>query len=85
MRFTLTFILMTVVIDSMGIGLILPVMPALLQEIGEIPLADAAVWGNILATVFAAMQFLFGPIVGALSEPVVAPDLLRLVQLACPN
>ena len=65
---TLAFILTTVVIDAMGIGLILPVMPALLREIGDIPLADAALWGGVLATAFAVMQFLFGPVVGALSD-----------------
>lgn len=68
MRLTMTFILMTVVIDAMGIGLIIPVMPALLREVGDIPLADAAIWGGVLATAFAVMQFLFGPIVGALSD-----------------
>lgn len=68
MRLTMTFILMTVVIDAMGIGLIIPVMPALLREIGDISLADAALWGGVLSTVFAVMQFLFGPIVGALSD-----------------
>ncbi len=68
MRLTLGFILMTVVIDSMGIGLILPVMPALLQEIGGIPLSQAAIWGGALTAVFAVMQFFFSPIVGALSD-----------------
>lgn len=68
MRLTLGFILTTVVIDSMGIGLILPVMPALLQEIGSIPLSQAALWGGALTTVFAVMQFFFSPIIGALSD-----------------
>lgn len=68
MRLTLGFILTTVVIDSMGIGLILPVMPALLREIGDIPLSQAAIWGGALTTVFAVMQFFFSPIVGALSD-----------------
>ena len=68
MRFPIAFILMTTMIDSMGIGLIIPVMPALLSEIGDIPLADAALWGGILMTAFAAMQFLFGPVIGALSD-----------------
>ncbi|MEO0946172.1 MAG: MFS transporter, partial [Pseudomonadota bacterium] len=63
-----TFILVTVVIDAMGIGLILPVMPALLREIGGISLTDAAIWGSVLATAFAVMQFLFGPLIGALSD-----------------
>ncbi|MDJ0638688.1 MAG: TCR/Tet family MFS transporter [Paracoccaceae bacterium] len=68
MRMTLGFILTTVVIDSMGIGLILPVMPALLREIGDIPLTEAALWGGILTTAFSLMQFLFGPVVGAISD-----------------
>ena len=68
MRLPLTFILLTTMIDSIGIGLIIPVMPALLREIGDIPLADAAVWGGVLMTAFAAMQFLFGPVIGALSD-----------------
>ena len=65
---TLTFILITLVIDAMGFGLILPVMPALLREIGNIPLADAALVGGILSTVFAVMQFLCGPLIGSLSD-----------------
>jgi DHA1 family tetracycline resistance protein-like MFS transporter len=65
---TLTFILITVVIDSMGIGLILPVMPALLREIGDVALGEAAVWGGMLATIFAVMQFFFSPIIGAISD-----------------
>ena len=68
MRLTLGFILTTVMIDAMGIGLILPVMPALLREIGDIPLSQAAVWGGLLTTVFAVMQFFFSPVVGALSD-----------------
>lgn len=55
-------------IDAMGIGLIMPVMPDLLREVDGGDLGDAAIWGGILATVFAAMQFLFGPVVGSLSD-----------------
>ena len=68
MRLSLTFIFSTVMIDAMGIGLIMPVMPALLQEIGSFPLSEAALWGGILAASFAVMQFAFGPIIGALSD-----------------
>ena len=52
----------------MGIGLIMPVMPDLLREVDGGNLSDAAIWGGILATTFAAMQFLFGPVVGSLSD-----------------
>ena len=68
MRLPLTFVLLTTVIDSMGIGLILPVMPALLRDIGDIPLSEAALWGGVLATAFAIMLFLCGPTIGALSD-----------------
>ena len=68
MRLPLIFVIATTVIDSMGIGLILPVMPALLREVSNIPLADAALYGGVLVTAFAFMQFLFGPIIGSLSD-----------------
>ncbi len=67
-RLPIIFILITVVLDAMGIGLIMPVMPDLIQEVEGAGLSDAAVWGGILATTFAAMQFLFGPTVGNLSD-----------------
>ena len=67
-RLPLAFILATVMINSMGIGLILPVMPILIEEVGGLPLAGAAVWGGILTTSYAVMQFLFGPVIGNLSD-----------------
>ena len=42
------FILITVVIDAMGIGLILPVMPDLIQTVEGGSLANAALWGGLL-------------------------------------
>ena len=67
-RLPITFIQMTVVLDAMGIGLIMPVMPDLIQEVESAGLSTAAVWGGVLTTIFAAMQFLFGPAVGNLSD-----------------
>ncbi len=67
-RLAITFILMSVVMDSMGIGLIMPVMPDLIREIEGTDLGSAAVWGGVLATIFALMQFFFGPTVGNLSD-----------------
>ena len=57
-------------IDAMGIGLILPVMPDLIEEVHGGTLAQAAVWGGILSAGFAVMQFLFGPAVGNLSDSI---------------
>ena len=59
----------TVVLDSMGIGIIIPVMPALFAEVtGTEKISDIAIWGGLLASTFALMQFIFGPILGALSD-----------------
>ena len=68
MRLTLAFILLTTMIDAIGISLILPIMPTLLRDVGGFALANAAFWGSILTAVFAVMQFLFGPFLGALSD-----------------
>lgn len=68
-RLAVTFLVITMVIDAMGIGLIIPVMPDLiLSFLPGASLAQAALWGGTLATLFAAMQFLFGPLLGSLSD-----------------
>ncbi len=68
MRLPTLFILFTVTIDAMGIGLILPVMPDLLQEVRGGGLANAALWGGVLSTTYAVMQFLCSPTLGNLSD-----------------
>lgn len=68
MRLPLFFVLTTVMIDAMGVGLIMPIMPNLLLEVQGGSLAEAAIWGSILSTVFAVMQFLFSPVLGSLSD-----------------
>lgn len=67
-RLPIFVILATVIIDAMGIGLIIPVMPDLIQEVTGGDLGAAAIWGGILSTVFAFMQFLCGPLLGNLSD-----------------
>ena len=68
MRLPILFLLITVMLDAMGIGLIMPIMPDLIIEVQGGTLADAALWGGLLATVFAVMQFLFSPVIGNLSD-----------------
>lgn len=80
-RLPIYFVVATVAIDAMGIGLILPVMPELLREVDGGNLGQAAIWGGVLATTFAIMQFLFGPVVGSLSDrfgrkPILVGSLL---------
>ena len=68
MRLPVLFILVTVTLDAMGVGLIMPIMPELILEVQGGTLASAALWGGVLTTAFAFMQFLFGPIMGNLSD-----------------
>ncbi|HDR29587.1 MAG TPA: tetracycline resistance MFS efflux pump, partial [Rhodovulum sp.] len=49
-RLPIIFILITLILDAIGIGLILPVMPDLIRDIEGVGLSDAAIWGGILAT-----------------------------------
>ena len=61
-------VILTVAINSLGIGLIIPVMPALLLETGVPTIAEAASIGGLMSLSFALMQFLFGPVLGRLSD-----------------
>ena len=71
-RGPLFFIFITVMINSMGIGLIMPVMPDLLQDLlggsESASIGQAAAWGGWLTMSFAIMQFLFSPTLGNLSD-----------------
>lgn len=62
------FVLLTVLIDTIGFGIIMPVLPQLLMQIGAVDLAGAARLGGLLLVVFAGLQFLFGPMIGNLSD-----------------
>lgn len=68
MRLPVIVVMLTVMIDAMGIGLMVPVMPDLIRELNGGSLSEAAIWGGILTTTFAVMQFLFGPLLGSLSD-----------------
>lgn len=67
-RLPLAAIFLLFVIDAMGIGLMMPVMPDLIREVTGDSLSDAALWGGVMSTAFAAMQFIFAPTIGAMSD-----------------
>ncbi|NNC82017.1 MAG: TCR/Tet family MFS transporter, partial [Flavobacteriales bacterium] len=64
----LTFIFITMLVDMIGIGIIIPVLPSLIQEISGEGLDRAVIYGMWLLSLFAAMQFLFAPLLGELSD-----------------
>ncbi|HEU4665025.1 MAG TPA: TCR/Tet family MFS transporter [Dokdonella sp.] len=67
-RAALIFIFVTVLIDILSFGLIIPVLPHLIQSFLGGDVSRAAIWYGWFATVFMAMQFLFTPVQGALSD-----------------
>jgi DHA1 family tetracycline resistance protein-like MFS transporter len=62
------FILITIVIDIIGFGIIIPVLPELLAEMQGISINEASKFGGYLLFAFAIAQFLFSPIMGSLSD-----------------
>ncbi len=62
------FVFLTVVLDSMGLGIIIPVLPDLIREVTSLGLDGAALWGGWLSFSYAIMQFLCGPTIGNLSD-----------------
>src|SRR5690625_3259722 len=76
----LPFILITVLIDILGIGLVIPILPELIGQLTGSAAAGSSAYGLFIA-VYAAMQFLFAPILGSLSDrfgrrPVLLVSLL---------
>ena len=75
------FIFITLLIDVMGWGLIIPVMPKLISELKNIPVNEASSYGALLLSVYAITQFVFAPLIGNLSDkygrrPVLLSSLL---------
>ena len=67
-RAAINFILVTVLLDVIGFGIIIPVLPNLLVQLENISLSEASAYGGVLITAFAISQFIFSPIVGGLSD-----------------
>jgi DHA1 family tetracycline resistance protein-like MFS transporter len=75
------FIFVTVLIDMMGFGIIIPVMPQLIMELTGEPIESAAIKGGLLMSVFALTQFVFAPIIGGLSDRFGRRPVLLLAML----
>ena len=69
-RATFWFIFATVLLDMLALGIIAPVLPKLVIQLEGGNEATAASLFGVFGTVWAAMQFLFAPVLGALSDQV---------------
>ena len=67
-RLPVFIVLLTLLIDSIGFAIIMPVMPDLLADFDTGSIAQAGSIGGLLSLVFAVMQLLFSPLLGALSD-----------------
>ena len=70
-------------VDTIGLGIIIPVSPSIIAQLTHENLSGAARWGGWLFFVYALMQFLCAPVIGNLSDrfgrrPVLIISLLML-------
>lgn len=63
----MTFIYVTIILDTLGFGITIPVLPTLIRSFSADPATGAAIFG-LLVTIFGLMQFLFSPLIGVLSD-----------------
>ena len=79
----MAFILVTLFIDILGIGIIVPILPVLIREFLGGNNVQAAVYYGVIISTYATMQFLCAPVLGALSDrygrrPVILVSLFGL-------
>ena len=77
----LVFILITVALDMIAIGIIIPVLPTLILNFLGGSASRAAAWLGIFGTVFALMQFFFMPVLGVISDRVGRRPVILLSNL----
>src|SRR6185295_15369380 len=92
---SITFIFITLLLDTLGIGVVIPVAPRLFKSFCNEDAARASQYFGVFVAVYATMQFVCAPILGGLSDrfgrrPVIRGSLLGaacnyLVSALAPN
>jgi DHA1 family tetracycline resistance protein-like MFS transporter len=82
-RASLGFVLGIVLIDMLGFGIVIPVFPGLIMHLAHVSITQAAQYAGWLSAGYAAMQFVFAPVIGNLSDrfgrrPVLLAAVLAL-------
>lgn len=72
------FVLIVVFLDMVGFGLIIPVLPSLIVQVGHVDLAQASKVGGAMFAIFSLAQFAFAPLMGNLSDRFGRRPLLLL-------
>lgn len=67
-RAAVAFIFVTVLLDMLAFGIVIPVLPHLVEQLAGGGISQAAWWVGVFSTVFAIVQFVFSPVQGALSD-----------------
>jgi len=75
------FVWGTVLLDMIGLGLIMPILPAILRQLTGADVAHASIYGGWLFFAYALMQFFCAPVVGALSDAFGRRPVLLLAVL----
>ena len=77
-RHAVTFVLITVFLDMVGFGLIMPVLPKLIEDVGHVGIDRAAIIGGWMFAAFSLAQFVFAPLMGNLADRFGRRPLLLL-------
>lgn len=64
----LVFILITICLDSIGLGIIIPSFPTLIAETAHVEFTESSKYFGWVMGAYAFMQFMFAPLVGNLSD-----------------
>jgi DHA1 family tetracycline resistance protein-like MFS transporter len=67
-RSAVRFVVLTVLIDAIGFGIVMPVLPGIVMKLDHVGLADATRIGGWLGVIYAVVQFLTGPTMGNLGD-----------------
>lgn len=77
-RNAMIFVMITVFLDMVAFGIVIPVFPALITSVGHVSMGEAAKIGGWMAAGYSIAQFLFGPLLGNLSDRFGRRPLLLL-------
>ncbi len=80
---SIAFILATLGMDALGVGIIAPIVPGLVQQLGHLAPERAAPWVGALIAAYAVVQFMIAPLLGELSDrfgrrPIILVSILGL-------